>query len=72
MGPLGPFAGAIWPAGSRGEGHGAVGMLEAEVDKNQEHKMRISNSYFKRGSVPPRCTLGSAVFREFFLQNGSM
>jgi hypothetical protein len=27
--------------------------------------------YFKRGSVPPRCSLGSAVFREFFLRNGS-
>jgi hypothetical protein len=27
--------------------------------------------YFKRGSVPPRCTLGSAVFHKFFLQNGS-
>ena len=27
--------------------------------------------YFKRGSVPPRCTLGSAVFPEFFLRNGS-
>jgi hypothetical protein len=21
---------------------------------------------FKRGSVPPRCTLGSTIFREFF------
>jgi hypothetical protein len=27
--------------------------------------------YFQRGSVPTRCTLGSAVFREFFLRNGS-
>ena len=27
--------------------------------------------FFKRGSVPPRCPLGSAVFREFSLRNGS-
>jgi hypothetical protein len=25
----------------------------------------------KRGSVPPRCPLGSAVFHQFFLRNGS-
>jgi hypothetical protein len=29
---------------------------------------RLSKTkYFKRGSVPPRCTLGSAVSPEFFL-----
>jgi hypothetical protein len=27
--------------------------------------------FFKRGSVPPRCTLGSAILHEFFLRNGS-
>jgi hypothetical protein len=27
--------------------------------------------YFKRGSVPPRCPLGSAVLVQFFLRNGS-
>ena len=26
---------------------------------------------FKRGSIPPRCTLGSAVLHKFFLKNGS-
>jgi hypothetical protein len=30
-----------------------------------------SSFYFKRGSVPPRCPLGSAILREFFLRNGS-
>jgi hypothetical protein len=29
---------------------------------------KIQESYFKRGSVPPRCTLGSAVFPEFFYE----
>ena len=27
---------------------------------------------FKRGSVPSRCTLGSAVFHQFFVRNGSI
>jgi hypothetical protein len=27
--------------------------------------------YIKRGSVPPRCPLGSAIFSEFFRRNGS-
>ena len=27
---------------------------------------------FKRGSVPSRCTLGSAVFHQFFARNGSL
>ena len=29
------------------------------------------NRSLKRGSVPPRCTLGSAVLHQFFLRNGS-
>ena len=33
--------------------------------------LRTCVYYFKRGSVPPRCTLGSAILHKFFLGNGS-
>ena len=34
-------------------------------------RMRTDAIFIKRGSVPPRCTLGSAVSHQFFLRNGS-
>jgi hypothetical protein len=32
----------------------------------------LPRAYFKSGSVPSRCTLGSAVLYEFSLRNGSI
>jgi hypothetical protein len=39
---------------------------------NFSHPARAARGvYFKRGSVPPRCILGSAILVQFFLRNGS-
>jgi hypothetical protein len=42
-----------------------------ELGTCASHQGTRHKDNFKRGSVPPRCPLGSAILHKFFLRNGS-
>jgi hypothetical protein len=52
--------------------HNTVGSyVEYGVRTSSTRVHEMYHVYFKRGFVPPRRILGSAVFHKFFLRNGS-
>ena len=75
----------LWAAAEAGKAQRVLENVEALPSDAQAHgcarlptcggALGVANARvyytFKRGSVPPRCTLGSAVFAEFFLRNSS-
>ena len=75
MGFLGIFINDTNPV-STGEGPRACAVTLCQAVVGRRHaRARGARAYnflfFKRGSVPPRCTLGSAILHEFSLRNGS-